>query len=279
MKVDVIMLTFNSASRSYVFKKCLRSIKNNIPIRNFIVVDKFSQDNTIEVISSYFSHVKIIQTNAKRGKAREIGIKNCGTEFIVFVDDDVILCKNWFKKAIGYFKKNKRIGAVVGALTPAYGTCGWPHIYLQSKLRGVPMQEIVRRYVLARRGGDTSNLILRKKCVKNIKIPNELFIYEDVWIKEWVEAKKYKFLIVTDPYAIHFRQGVPEAGPSTIKILLKYGYPLGVNLRNYLLWNFITSFSQSLLILLLFKNFKLAKDNFYSHYYNLVSYFFLKNRI
>mgnify|MGYP000563042246 CR=1 FL=1 len=119
MHIDVVLLTKNSASAlgESIFKKCIVSIKRNIPVNNLIVVDAFSSDRTIEIIKSVFSDVIVITSFAKRGKAREIGIKNVSTEVFAFIDSDVIVPSGWFERGIRYFE-DPHVGAVGGVAIP-----------------------------------------------------------------------------------------------------------------------------------------------------------------
>ncbi len=202
--IDVVMLTKNSYSKQpKVFERCLQSIKENVPVNKFIIVDAYSIDRTVEVIKKYFNDVVVVKTRAYRGKAREIGIKFVETEYFMFVDDDVILCKDWFKKAVKYLD-NPRVGAVWGVAIPAY-----PWIYkkvkIMSKLYKIqdPRDRLILEFL--KRGG-THDILIRTEIVKDIDIPNHLHIYEDWYIKKWVETKGFRFLPVKEPYCLHFHK-------------------------------------------------------------------------
>ncbi len=104
VSMDVVMCTWNS--NRIFFETCLRSIKREIPVHNFIVVDHFSRDGTIEAIRKHFQSVVIIQTNANLAEARAIGIDHVDTEYFVFMDDDMELPEGWFKHITSYIDEN-----------------------------------------------------------------------------------------------------------------------------------------------------------------------------
>jgi len=77
-KVDVIICTWNS--NKPWFKRCLYSIKHEIPLCHLIVIDRFSSDETQNVIKKIFPPAIIIESNLNLGKARAEAIKYVDTE-------------------------------------------------------------------------------------------------------------------------------------------------------------------------------------------------------
>jgi len=85
--VSVIIPTKDSGA---TIERCLKSIKNQTyPNLEIIVVDSLSKDKTTEIAKN--SHVKIILTDAKRSKARNIGAEKSRGEVVLFVDSDMEL--------------------------------------------------------------------------------------------------------------------------------------------------------------------------------------------
>ena len=64
--------------------------------------------------------------------------------------------------------------------------------------------ERVTLKIFDKRGG-THDTLIRRTTVKDIKIPYQLHIYEDGYIKDWIGKKGYKVLGVYEPYCVHFR--------------------------------------------------------------------------
>jgi len=175
-KIDVIMITKNSLNPC--LKESLDSIFKNIPVNRLIVVDSFSSDGTVDLIKKY-EKVKIIRKDCKRGRARQAGIKEVKTKWFAFVDSDVVLAENWFNKIKKYI--TPEVGAIEGNVKI------WGRI---QKIR--PMG---RAY--------TNCTLVRTSLVKDIKIPEEMSVFEDQLIRKHIEKKGFKWLKVSDPCSVH----------------------------------------------------------------------------
>lgn len=178
MKIDVVMITKNSLNPC--LKESLDSIFRNVPVNKLIVVDSGSSDGTIDLLKKYGEKILIIQRDCKRGEAREIGIKEVETEWFSFVDSDVILSENWFQKIKRY------IGPKIGAIE---GNVKTPSGFIQR------IRPTGRAY--------TNCTLIKTSLVKDIKIPKEMNVYEDQFIRRYIEKKGYKWLKVPDPCSIH----------------------------------------------------------------------------
>jgi len=190
--VDVVILTKNSQQ---TLEKCLTSIYRNIPVRKLIVVDGYSTDKTLDILQAFnkkYKNIRIIQDNGTRSTARQKGIENVETDWFMFVDSDVVLCENWFKKAIKYMDKN------VGAI---WGIEVWSVIQNPATLKTFLW---ITRKIFEIRGG-THDTLIRRDTVKDIKIPETLHVFEDAYIKEWITKKGYKVIACYDPYCLHYR--------------------------------------------------------------------------
>jgi glycosyltransferase involved in cell wall biosynthesis len=190
--IDVVMLTRNSER---LLRKCLASIYRNVPVNNLIIVDGYSTDATLEIVSEFHGkhgNVTVIQDGGTRGTARQIAIEKVKTDWFMFVDSDVILCQDWFAKAEKIIKNN--VGAVWG-------------IEIWSVLRNTRLLKLFERItmkIFEKRGG-THDLLVRSAAVKDIRIPFYLNTYEDSYIKSWICGKGYVVIAAYDPYCIHYR--------------------------------------------------------------------------
>ena len=188
------MLTKNS---EHLLNKCLKSIYGNVPVKRLIIVDGFSIDNTLKIINEFnkkHGNVKIISENGSRAKARERGIREVKTEWFMFADSDVILCKDWFKKAIKYLDKN--VGAIWGLNVDII-----PNVRNKLFLKSLAL---IARECFNLRGGMHDTLI-RHEVVKDIRIPEQLHAYEDAYITDWIKKKGYKVIVGDDIYCLHLR--------------------------------------------------------------------------
>lgn len=192
MRVDVVVLTKNSER---VLRECLSSIYGNVPVNNLIVVDGYSTDGTLGIVEEYreeYGNVVLIRERGTRGRARQTAIDAVETEWFVFVDSDVILCKDWFARAWKLVKSD--VGAV-------WGMEIWS-VLRRAKILG--LFERVTLKIFESRGG-THDLLVRRKTVEGIRIPSYLHTYEDSFIKNWICRKGYKVIPTYDPYCIHYR--------------------------------------------------------------------------
>ena len=230
--IDVVLLTKNSQRR---LKECLNSVYKNVPVNQLIVVDGYSTDETLPIVRQFdekFHNVKIVFDKGNRATGRQTGISLVATDWFLFVDSDVILCKDWYKKAQQYINEN--VGAV-------WGTEVWSTIKTTSTLK---LFLIVTRKVFEVRGG-THDTLIRTDLVRDIKIPKKLHVFEDAYIKEWVEGKGFWVVACYVPFCIHYR---PESvwtfrgSLGLIAEAFKFGHPL-VILKLLAAYGFYTGYS------------------------------------
>ncbi|MBS7633065.1 glycosyltransferase family 2 protein [Candidatus Bathyarchaeota archaeon] len=191
--VDVVMLTKNSKR---ILAPCLESIYENVPVNRLVVVDAFSTDGTLPTLNEFnrrYGNVKILSDEGSRGRAREIGIGEVETDWFMFVDSDVILCKDWFKMAAAHIQDD--VGAVWGVDVP--GNVENP------LLTGVLKRMEGRVFNI--RGG-CHDILIRHKAVEGISIPSQLHVLEDAYIKEWITARGYKVVVSYDAYCRHYKE-------------------------------------------------------------------------
>ena len=71
-KIDVVMCTYNS-NKSY-FKAVLRRISQELPVHNFIVVDRLSSDGTVDVVLEVFPEAKIVLSKENLGEPAKLAL-------------------------------------------------------------------------------------------------------------------------------------------------------------------------------------------------------------
>jgi len=112
----VIIPTFN---RYHDLKECLDSIFS-LKFKSYevIVIDSNSKDQTPKLKNCFPIHfISIKERN--RQYARNIGISRAKGDIISFLDDDVIVSKNWFDQILEPYQ-DKTVGGVGGRVLP-YG--------------------------------------------------------------------------------------------------------------------------------------------------------------
>src|SRR3972149_142120 len=112
MKISVVVCTYN---RCEDLRRALQSlILQDFPATDYeiLVVDNNSIDKTKDVVGNFLkissSNVKyVFETAQGLSHARNRGIKEAKGEIISFIDDDVIVAKDWLtetKKAFDIYK-------------------------------------------------------------------------------------------------------------------------------------------------------------------------------
>ena len=190
--VDVVLLTKNSER---VLEKCLASVYENVPVNQLLVVDGYSTDKTLQILDRFndkYQNVKVTFDRGTRGTAREKGIRQVTTDWFMFVDSDVVVCQNWYKKALKHL--DKTAGAV-------WGIEVWSTI---KNLATLKMFLRVTRKIFDLRGG-THDTLIRTDLVKDIRIPRNLHVFEDSYIMDWISSKGYRVVACYNPYCIHYR--------------------------------------------------------------------------
>ncbi|MCX6643810.1 MAG: glycosyltransferase family 2 protein [Candidatus Bathyarchaeota archaeon] len=193
-QVDVVLLTKNS---EHLLSKCLSSIYRNVPVKNLIVIDGFSTDRTLQILDKFnekYGNISLFQMKGSRAKARTEGISRVSTDWFMFVDSDVLLCKDWYKKAQADLASG--VGAVWGLNIDVI-----PNV---KDKRILKLQSLIARQCFYLRGGMHDTLILRK-AVEGIRIPEQLHAYEDAFIVQWIEKHGYKVSVGSDIYCLHYK--------------------------------------------------------------------------
>ncbi len=198
VKIDVIICTKNSGK---IFEECLESIFREIPICHLIVEDAYSTDDTIKILEKFkqkYKDIIVNQTNAKLGKARELGISEVDADWFAFIDSDVILPEKWCEKMLEHLKLNNDIGAIESNHIHHYPD----NTPIFPEFKGVINQ------VHNGKRTDTRALtiatLLKTNAVNGISIPDDLQIYEDEFIRRYVESQGYIWFKASDPIVDHY---------------------------------------------------------------------------
>jgi glycosyltransferase involved in cell wall biosynthesis len=124
--------------------------------------------------------VNDILVSSKKGlsEARNDLMNRAKTEWFLFLDDDIVVNKKWWKK-ISSCTSNDKIGAVNGfGLSKSFILIFLRHLLL---LRGLKYQR-----------GFTSNTLIRKKAVQGIKLTSRGRL-EDLELQNKIKAKGYQW--------------------------------------------------------------------------------------
>ena len=112
VKISVIIPLYNA--EKYI-EECIKSIIEAEPLdKEIIIVNNNSKDKGPEIVSK-FKEVKLIQ-EIKKGPsaARNRGIKESTGDILLFLDDDLVIDKNYILEITKTFDQDKKILAVGG---------------------------------------------------------------------------------------------------------------------------------------------------------------------
>ena len=84
-----------------------------------VFVDDGSEDKTLSILKSYVPRmdmeVKVFHQEWKGlGYARNVVVDNANGEYIIWVDGDMILSKDYVKRLVGFIKRHPKVGIVKG---------------------------------------------------------------------------------------------------------------------------------------------------------------------
>ncbi len=122
-KVSIVVLSYNKPE---MLKKTLDSIIQRSYYSNLevIVVDNASNKETISLLENYKTNpiVKVIYNKQNYGfaKGNNIGLKVSTGDYIVVLNNDVIITPGWISRLIFHLSKNKKT-AIVGPVTNNIG--------------------------------------------------------------------------------------------------------------------------------------------------------------
>jgi len=125
--VSVIVCCYNSA---WVIERTLKALCNqrNIGLINYeiILVDNNCQDNTVQIAQLLFGNYPNIRTSIVHELrpglmyARETGIKNSIYSYLLYCDDDNLLCENYVSEIYSAMSSDSNIGACGGFGVPEF---------------------------------------------------------------------------------------------------------------------------------------------------------------
>ncbi len=198
MSIVLSLITCNSATKLSHTPITLRHVLKStlqVPYRAVILVDN-SADSTVSEIEKfcedYGKELIVIRGGRTRGEARQLAIdcflERFSEEWLMFLDDDVVLRSGWFREASIYMRC-PRVGIIWGI---AFDACSDTALYLE-KL-GVPYVSYLIREFFHR--GGTHDTLLRREAIADIKIPPDLHYYEDGYIVRHVLSRGYEARIV-----------------------------------------------------------------------------------
>jgi hypothetical protein len=118
VNIVIIIPNWNEADLT---KRCLKSLQDQTQKHSVVVVDNGSKDKSVEKIRKDFPDVTVIEKDKNLGfaSATNAGVRFAsgnGAEFVVFLNNDVVLEKDWLKTLVNVLKRKPKLGACTGKL-------------------------------------------------------------------------------------------------------------------------------------------------------------------
>ena len=250
---SVIILTLNSLK---FIKPCLDSILNQkLDAVELIVVDNGSKDGTAIFIKENYPQIRLIENKLNLGaaKARNQGIEIARGEWILSLDCDVVLNKDFFYNINNVLKD---LPPGIGSVQPKILESGKEIIYSA----GIYVSFLRRFYDLGKGqkdlgqfdkaayifGACSAAALYSKDMLAEIKQGSEsfdesfFFLFEDVDLSWRAQKKKYKTIFC--PNAICYHHGNSSETPKKIRQYLSLRNRYYVLLKNDKIKNYILPF-------------------------------------
>jgi len=187
--IDVDVVIVSKGDPPYL-DLCLKSINTEVSFHRLIFVANDPSNRALKLAKNYNCEV-YFENYGSLGKAREYAIKLVDCPWFLFVDDDCVLAKD-FMEITKYI--NDDVGAIEGL------NC---QMNPKRRLFAEAMESLAKRFRRLRspsKRGFTGDTLIRTEAVKDIEIPRYLKAYEDQFIKEYIEAKGYRWVKARDRY-------------------------------------------------------------------------------
>ncbi|MFC1513808.1 glycosyltransferase family 2 protein [candidate division KSB1 bacterium] len=117
LKISCVIVTFNSAE---IIEMCIRSILEDINEYTFeiIVIDNASSDDTMNILcelkKSINEHLILIENLTNFGYTRAVnqGLVKAGGEYLLLLNPDTRIHKDFFKRSLEFFENNEGYGVL-----------------------------------------------------------------------------------------------------------------------------------------------------------------------
>jgi len=175
-RTSIIVPCYNS---ELTIKECVCSILNSIkntacPDKfELIIVNEGSSDKTLKILNT-INGITIVNHTKNLGlsSARNSGIKKATSDYIIFVDSDIVLTDDWIKNMLFCIQNNKDIVGLTGSLEPAPNKkISDLDRYLFGKYRGI--KNITIDTPLNYKSFVFSNTIIKKSILNEVGVFDE----------------------------------------------------------------------------------------------------------
>jgi len=218
---EIVSIIITCAVKDYL-ESCLNSIKAQThPKYEIIIIDNLNDINFSQTIIKNYPEVKLYsqKENISYCEALNLGIKQSIGDFVLCLNDDVILDNGFIEKALRGFFIDSKVGMVSGKILRSdretIDSSGlFLSFYRSAKERGYGLKDKGQfekeGYIF---GVNGAAAFYRKKMLEDVKEgldyfdPDFHFFYEDLDIAWRAQRKGWKGYYISGAVAYHVRGG------------------------------------------------------------------------
>ncbi|MCU4175734.1 glycosyltransferase family 2 protein [Carboxylicivirga sp. N1Y90] len=214
MTLSIVILTLNSEK---IILNCLNAIEPSCPNYDYeiIIVDNGSNDSTLTLIESNYPECKLLKNKSNLGvaKARNIGIQEAEGNFLLILDDDVVMHPLSLDKLIRRISHDSTIGMIAPQLlnpddTIQYNGLPFPSILVKtrriiSKLLGKSINNPYSDFINKKEPYEPDYLIgavqlIRKELFDKVGLLDETIFYgpEDADLCVRIHQAHYRVICI-----------------------------------------------------------------------------------
>ncbi len=213
--VSIIIVNWNSKDN---LKECLNSLKN-IKYSNYeiILVDNNSSDGSLDLVAEKFPRVRVVRSDKNLGFAggNNLGFKDSKGEFILFLNNDTLITKDFLTELILYIRKRTDVGIVQPKIL-----FHRPGTYLHHKVNSVGSfilrsgflfhldygrEDIKREIPYEAFSAYGACFLTRRKIIEEIGLfdPDYFAYFEETDFCQRVLLNGYKIMIIPSTFIYH----------------------------------------------------------------------------